>query len=94
MLPKVGMVRLMKPAAYMDAQHISPEWMRAGQQRCMTPLPADLIELAERVVTEGARLDFCRRVELVAEALRGERRRHAGEVKVLTKRLRPGRAAR
>jgi hypothetical protein len=56
----------------------------------MRPLPADLVELAERVVTEGARLDFCRRVELVAEALRDERRRAASEVKALARRLREG----
>jgi hypothetical protein len=60
----------------------------------MKPLPPDLVETAERLITSSANLDFHRKVEAAARALRDERKRCAGEVKALAKRLRRGEGGR
>jgi hypothetical protein len=56
----------------------------------MTPVSPDLLMIAERALTEGATLDFHRRVEIVAAVLQAERDRCADAIKGLAKTVRRG----
>lgn len=56
----------------------------------MTGMAPDLLVIAERAVTEGAALDFQRRIEVVAHALQAERDRCADAIKTLAKAVRKG----
>lgn len=56
------------------------------------PAP-DLLVIAERAVTEGASLDFQKRVEIVERVLQAERDRCADAIKALAKAVRRGASA-
>lgn len=58
----------------------------------MNDLPRDLMEKAEQALTDGANLDFQRKVEIVARAMWCERNETADKIKALARAVRRGEA--